>query len=269
MDISSPDDVGPLVETAPIGIIWIAGMARSASTWAFNVVRLLLHRRSRQVLPQSIIRPESDYIRIANDVASRAQTDRRPIWLFKTHLKLVGPMPGSILICTYRDPRDALVSFQRFMRCGFEAALAAAEEMTRTCDHYRDVRQVPRLDLEYRDITADPSGIIARIARHLRLRVTPAEIDELSRALAKPAVVRLIAANEAAIAALAASSEPIPSERYTMNADGTARVFDPVTGFQSGHVSDYRDGDWQFLLSAEQIRRMEERLGPWLAANGF
>ena len=48
-----------------------------------------------------------------------------------------------------------------------------------------------------------------------------------------------------------------------------ARALDVATGFQSGHVSDYRDGDWQTLLTAEQKALVDERLGAWLDRYGY
>jgi hypothetical protein len=250
-------------------ILWVTGMARSGSTWVFNVARLLLLRRRVAVKPDAISRDEVDYLRIANEVMMRPAGASDPLWMFKTHLRLSGPLPGASLICTYRDPRDALVSFQRFMHCAFERALEATGDMVETTDHYRRVSHVPKLELEFREITGEPEACAARIARHLGLVAEPAELAGLCRALSKPAVRALIADSEAQVQALINDDEPVPPDLYVTNVDGTARAFDPVTGFQSGHVSDYRDGDWQSLLSADQIRRMQERLGPWLKANGY
>jgi hypothetical protein len=36
------------------------------------------------------------------------------------------------------------------------------------------------------------------------------------------------------------------------------RAFDPETGFQSGHVSNYQEGDWKRILTTEQKSRLEE-----------
>jgi hypothetical protein len=44
---------------------------------------------------------------------------------------------------------------------------------------------------------------------------------------------------------------------------------DRSTGFQSGHVSDYRDGDWRRHLSREQILAMDAAFGDWIARHGY
>jgi len=51
--------------------------------------------------------------------------------------------------------------------------------------------------------------------------------------------------------------------------NNSVRVYDKGTGFQSGHVSNYQDGEWRTILSPEQITIMHDRLSPWLKANGY
>jgi hypothetical protein len=242
-------------------------MARSGSTWVFNVARLLMQRRGLTVKPDAIIPDEMQYLRIANEVTQQPPTPSDPVWLFKTHLRLSGPLPGASLICTYRDPRDAMVSFQRFMRCDFERAMGAAIDMTETSDHYRAVSHVPKLELEYRAITNEPEPSAARIAAHIGVEASPAEIAGLCRALSKGAVGELIQQHDAELSRLIETSADVPRDRVVINSDGSARAMDPITGFQSGHVSDYRDGDWARILSPLQQRLVNERLGPWLKAH--
>lgn len=50
---------------------------------------------------------------------------------------------------------------------------------------------------------------------------------------------------------------------------GQIRAFDAETGFQSRHISDYRDGGWRKAFDTAQKARLETALGPWLAANGY
>jgi hypothetical protein len=276
MEGMRPDSTGPSIASAGIGpgtgpfrILWIAGMARSGSTWVFNVARLLMQRHGVRVKPDAIIPNEADYLRIANEVTQQPPSASDPVWLFKTHLRLSGPLPGARLICTYRDPRDAMVSFQRFMRCDFERAMGAAIDMVETSDHYRRITHVPKLELEYRDITGEPEASALRIARHVGIEASPAEIAGLCRALSKPAVQELINQTDAEVRSLIETNEAVPRDRFVINSDGTARAMDPVTGFQTGHVSDYRDGDWAEILTPLQAQLVNERLGPWLKANNY
>jgi hypothetical protein len=51
--------------------------------------------------------------------------------------------------------------------------------------------------------------------------------------------------------------------------DGTTRIWDPITGFQSGHVSDYRPGDWRLLLTGDEKKRLDQTIGDWLTCHGY
>jgi hypothetical protein len=78
-----------------------------------------------------------------------------------------------------------------------------------------------------------------------------------------------LAGLEAAAAARRAAGAPADIGRQVGNPNGGTRLFDPLTGFQGGHVSDYRDGDWRRLLPADALRVIDVELGRWLARHGY
>ena len=53
------------------------------------------------------------------------------------------------------------------------------------------------------------------------------------------------------------SGQPINPEDVVRVSKNRARAYDHETGFQTGHVSDYRDGDWQQILTDEQKARLD------------
>ena len=59
--------------------------------------------------------------------------------------------------------------------------------------------------------------------------------------------------------------------RYStiQNVDGSYRVFDSSTGFQSEHITTGREGAWRSELSAEEQERMMQLVAPWLEKYGF
>ena len=63
-------------------------------------------------------------------------------------------------------------------------------------------------------------------------------------------------------------NETVSEDDVVRNFDNTLRAYDTETGFQSGHVSSYHDGDWKKVLTQDQQVRMYDVLGDWLRENG-
>jgi hypothetical protein len=252
--------------SVPYKIVWIASMPRSASMWAFNVARALLREAGFSVFPD--ILPKGDEHMVAE--ARKGLTDSSPnnVWCLKVHSGLRGASPSNRFISTFRDPRDAIVSFMRFMRYDFETALSAATIWTHLCDHYRAFPTDLSLCLDYDRITTDPAGVAGRISDFLKLDLAANDIAHAIADFERETVRRRVGAfREQAERGFMAGD--VLAEALILNADGTIRFWDPHTGFQSGHISDYRDGDWRFLLSEDQKRRLDEAIGDWVAQHGY
>jgi hypothetical protein len=250
----------------PYKTVWIASMPRSASMWAFNVARALLREAGFTVFPDTL--PKSDADMVAE--ARKGSRDASPnnVWCLKIHSGLRGASPSNRFISTFRDPRDAIVSFMRFMRYDFESALSAATIWTQLCDHYRTFPPDVSLGLDYERIIADPFGAAGRISDFLNLDL---RADDIAHAIAdfeREKVRRQVGAFREQVERTHVAGDVV-AEALILNADGTMRFWDPHTGFQSDHISDYRDGDWRFLLSEDQKRRLDEAIGEWVGQHGY
>jgi hypothetical protein len=51
--------------------------------------------------------------------------------------------------------------------------------------------------------------------------------------------------------------------------DGSVRVLDRATGFQTGHVSFRKDGQWRQELSEDQKQHLMNETADWLEKYGF
>ncbi len=250
-----------------VKLVWIASMPRSGSMWTFNVTRALLADKGFQVLPDKASQREADTV--AQVKRGLADLSGERIWVLKTHSAVRAEVARSRIISTHRDLRDAMVSMMRFMHRDFETTFRAAAGMAELCDHFHALPEKISLALEYRDIVARPTEVVDRIARFLDLDLAPARRAALAARFTKKRVVRIINHAEADAARRSRAGAPVPAEEMIVNSDGSTRLFDPETGFQSGHVSDYEDGGWREILSAEQQRRIHDAYGDWLRRNGY
>jgi hypothetical protein len=255
------------VTAIPYKIVWVASMPRSASMWAFNVARSLLREAGLSVFPQTL--PKSDEDMVAE--ARRGLRDTSPdnVWCLKVHSGLRNGSPANRFISTFRDPRDAVVSFMRFMRHDFETALSAATIWTQLCDHYRAFPPDLSLCLDYDRIVADPIDVAGRISNFLELDLAASDIAQAIAEFDREKIRRRTQSFRTQAAREPMAGDVDVAEALILNADGTMRFWDPHTGFQSDHISDYRDGDWRFLLSEDQKRRLDQAIGDWLAEHGY
>lgn len=249
--------------------LWVAGMPRSGSMWAFNVARAVYRAAGRQVLPDPVPQTDEDMSACANQ--GMLDQDINRVWVLKVHAFIRRDAPLSRIINTQRDLRDALMSYMRFMLCDFDHALAAMVDAGEITEYYKSFESNMILHLRYEHIVNRPLDVARDIAKFCGVRLTGADIANIVNQFEKAKVERLIRDKEAEIKRRADAgevvleSELVP-QRFQRNA---VRAFDPRTGFQSGHVSKYRDGSWRELLTREQQQRMHAVLGDWLRRDGY
>lgn len=249
-------------------IIWVAGMPRSGSMWTFNVLKDALAAMGYNVLPKHVPKTNDETVQIARDVAL-ADPNPKNVYVFKTHIYLNPDIPRSYFLTTIRDVRDALISWMRFMNSDFEIALSAAEGMTRNCDHYLSFPEERHGRINYRDIVERPEATMKKICQWLSLDIRDESISDIVKAHDKNSVAKRIKEKEKNYNEKRAKGEASGNIETVAGYNDSVRLYDNETGFQSGHVTDYQDGDWASILTPEQIKAMNERLSPWLERNGF
>ena len=247
--------------------IWIASIPRSGSMWAFNITRDLVKSAGCRALPERIPQSDKDMIREFNDRLN--DPDPLNITVIKIHNRLAKLPPASRIITTHRDLRDAMVSFQRFMKCDFDTVLKGAIANAKTCDHYRNISENLTMHIKYENIRDNPTSVIQDVGKFLGLTPTSTIVNNIRHRFSKENVGKRINDMEDGIKARLAKGEAINRNEIVPLSQGKARVFDVSSGFQSGHISDYKDGDWRKIFSKEEKARVQEELGNWLAQNGY
>ena len=250
-----------------IKCIWVAGMPRSGSMWTYNVVRRLLNANRLEVFPEILPLKEAQKDRCFEEVIH--DKNRNRICVLKTHRRISSDLPKTRYINTQRDIRDALMSYIRFMRCDFETGLNAAVGMTANCDHYGMFSEDIICRIEYYDILGRPASVVEDIGKFLGFSSSGETIQQIVADLSKNMVKKLIKVKENDIRSRLKGGKRFRETELIRNLDGTYRARDETTGFQGGHISDYQDGDWMYLLTMEQRRQVHRRLGQWLSAHGY
>jgi Sulfotransferase family len=244
-------------------------MMRSGSMWTFNVARAACRAAGRQVLPDPVPQTEEKMFAFADQ--AMVDEDTNKVRVLKVHSFIRRDAPRSRFINTRRDLRDALISYMRFMLCDFDQALSTMATAGEITEYYKSFEPNVILRLRYEDIVNHPLDVARDIVEFCGVDLREAEIENIVGQFEKRRVERLIRDRETDIKRRADSGEAIlESELVPQRFQGDiVRAFDLKTGFQSGHVSGYRDGSWRELLTVEQQQRMHAVLGDWLRSNGY
>ena len=145
-------------------VVWIAGMPRSGSMWAYNIARETLAQGGYRVftrgdapLPETSGRAVSfDTVigwqnkRCAKAVMARARAGEAAC--LKTHELIGRGFPRARFNTTLRDVRGAALSFMRFNRCDFEQLMPVVGTMMTQADYYASFADAVCLKPRYADI---------------------------------------------------------------------------------------------------------------------
>jgi hypothetical protein len=145
----------------------------------------------------------------------------------------------------------------RFMRCDFEAGLAFARNAIASKRHYDGFPPERALFVDYADIVTRPAAVVDTIAAFLEAPVGREAIIAIASDLGKENVAHSIQQTERDLIQRSRNGSAISADEVVVLGPQDVRAFDTATGFQSGHVSDYREGDWKRILTAAQRSRLE------------
>ena len=148
----------------------------------------------------------------------------------------------------------------RFSDRTFEMALEGTVRFKRFYNTYVKSGRDDALALFFPDINAHPEATIKKIADFIGLQVTSDEVATIKEKFTKTNVKKIIQKNDQNLAVKEDAGIPIDSREIIRpkHTDRT-RSFDQQTGFQTGHVSNYKKSDYREKLSASQIEEIESK----------
>ena len=244
--------------------IIISSMPRSGSMWAYNVTRALIESAAMEVEPGEVPSETAPFI----IKAVKEPVSDNKVFCLKTHHVLAEGLEDTLIITTYRDIRDVLLSHMRFMRVDFEQALEGVKEWTRTTDVYFQRKSSNILKIRYSEITSSPLNVIRRIDHFIGTKASFEDIAQINQRFSKKNVKKAIEQFEA-IPADQIKANTAAFELLKKPGDNCYRVFDKATGFQTGHISSEKDGEWRQVLTEAQQQRLTAKTADWLEKYGF
>ncbi len=244
--------------------IFVSTMPRSGSRWTYNVTRALIEGAGIQPIPRSMV--------IADDLPFVIKAFKEPpgeneVYCVKTHHAInFKQSSGTLLITTYRDIRDVVVSYMKFMRASFEYTIRGARASMKLADTYLESRAPNVLGIRYDEIVNQPLDTIQKIDHFIGTGVCIEVMEEINRRFCKENIRQRLE-----------RLDNMPVEQYrqddevevVQNVLGNFQIYDKSTGFQKGHITSNKDGQWREVLTEEQQRILMRETSDWLKKYGF
>lgn len=222
-------------------VVWCLGMYCSASTWLFNVVRLLHEQEGGQ--------PRVHFFSGKGAFGSFGQEGGAD--LVKSHEIADEPTilelakRAGIVFITVRDPRDAVTSLIQARSHNFARAVDFVEQSAKLCAMLRADKRAHLFRYESRFFEAPQT--VSHLAMQLGIGIDAETAGTIFAANNRDAVEAYIAA--------------MPGGPGILRDEASGDLLDPKTQWHTHHAGRSGDtGRWRTLLTAEQVTHIETRI---------
>lgn len=243
-------------------IVLNAGMPRSGTVLVNSIIRNLfsqsgIHHRSVNLNADQIAPHMRKYMarglhrwRVLiihmhgwNDEVAQAVAEARPFVTAITHR---------------RDPRDICVSLRRLHEDPLDTLLPYLNGLTQS--HLAMIRDMPdALLLRYEDDVPDADALVRKVAAHLHLPVTDAQVTKITNATSMTAHRKVM---EAVSDGTAEDVREIPNRHRTLREDPTNHIVDR-------HIQSGETGRWRNELTTTEQKRVQTALAGAIRSLGY
>ena len=197
--------------------------------------------------------PRDDLMRIKQ--AFQMQLSDNEDYIIKTHNSLKPNLPGVKIIYTYRDVRDAMLFFMRFMHCGYNKALKSVIGNMQLTDYYFEKHTHNIIRIRYDDIISNPEVVINKIGDFMDFSVTQETVEAIANQFSRENVKKIInTLEDVTVNETGKIQDTGEYKDYEAvnNSDGSFRVIDKNTRFQTNHITSKKEGEWRDVLSEKE-----------------
>ncbi len=229
--------------------------------WSFNVARSLVQEAGLKLIPEHVPKADEESLEIAGAYVKARPADTRCVVKLHTMLRAE---PGVIVIRNKRELRDRLFSYFQFLKVDFdEQAIGKTVAKSLEIDSHYDRWPADRiLNVSFESIETHSFDVIRRIAAFIGLPdLNEGILRDIDYRFSKRQVRKQISDLENRVFDGEGKVRQSADPEAIVEVLGQVRAFDADSGFQSGHVSDYRPGDWQRLWTDRQKQMVDDAIG--------
>ena len=230
--------------------IIIGSAPRTGGMWTYNVIREIFVNQKKNIIPLSYCSDDEMLKHHLNNLNSHNDI----ISIIKIHKIIKKQYTNKTkIVINIRDPRDAVISYKRFMKLknySFQQTIKFINNSIDLIYYYRkNYNKEKLLEINFNDITDNPHKIFTKLEKFLYLKINKKMVNKIIEKFSKKKVSEIIEKMR----------KTSKSNLVALNKN-TIRKLDEKTGFQIGHVSDYKEGDWQQHFSDKEILDINNKL---------
>ena len=250
-----------------INTFWVASVPRTGSMWTTNIIREIFTENNLNVFPNDQIQSDKEILGYYN---SKAQLDKNQSnrFVLKIHSRLMILPPRSKVVVNIRNPYDVCASYKEFMKSDLVKSLRVASDLLNWLNYYQNLCKNIFL-VKYEDIENQKDELIKKLSEFCEVELSEIQIKNISLKYSKNKVKNLIKINDEEIEIKIKKNEIVDPKKIVKFKNGFYRSFDINTGFQTGHISQRKSGEWKKAFSTQEVNVIIEKLDPIAVALGY
>ena len=239
---------------------WIATVPRTGSMWTTNVVREILNYSKMNVLPKTLPQAGEDYFNIFERRAF-SDLNEKNHYVLKVHTFIEDiNIPKSKLITNIRNPYDICASYYQFMKCDIDTAINDALSLPILIDQYKKWDAKNLFIVKYEEIEEPSSKLVLELSEFLGAHLDENAALSIWKKFSKDNVRKIIADNDKSLSDKISKKQEIDPREVVILGKNNYRSFDLNTGFQTGHISERKTGEWRLAFSESETHKIVEAI---------
>lgn len=235
--------------------IWVATIPRTGSMWTSNIIKEIFTTANYNTYPKNVIKSDIDSLKFFETSIIKDQNKLNK-YVLKIHVKLATLPYRSKIVTNIRNPYDICASYHEFLKCDLERSISVAAELLNYLNHYKRLNNNIFL-IRYENIEKNPKLLIKQLAEYFEVSINDQQVNEIDNKFNKDAIIKLIKKNDNE---MKIKNQDVDQEKIIKLKNGHQRFFDITTGFQSGHISKRKTGEWRKNFSEKETKIIIEKL---------
>ena len=238
---------------------WVTGTPRTGSMLTYNLIREIHNSKGFCVLPREIPQRDEEHINLYKKTSINDLNEKNQ-YVFKVHMLLNPNLPRSKYIVNIRNPFDICASFSEFMKCDLNTAISVARSHWDIIQHYKSFDSSFVFFIRYEKLEFEPIKETIELSKFLDVDLDLINAQKIFSKFEKNTVKQLIKNTDAELKEKMLNEKEIMPKEIVKISDGNYRAFHLKTGFQTGHVSNRKSGEWKKAFNLMEIPKVIDAL---------